>query len=420
MAKRYARDKTPSLPPVEKVEVSEKHIKLRVVLFILLLVIGVVAIGFGVSFLFAKESGWYEISPENSQQLTGKGYSFYYYLEDEGFLKKSERKAVTSAYSTALDKAYITFTNLEFGESVNINTLNKKPNTEIIVDSALYSALEKLKNAGIRNHFLAPLYPTYNNIYTTESDVFLKDYDPSENSEVRAFFDKVLTYANDPNKVDVVLLGDNKVKLSVSADYIAFAQSEGITSFVDFGWMTNAFIVDYVADSMVAKNFTKGSFSSTDGFIRNFCTTTDSFFTNIYDVRGDQIYLSANFRYSKNMAIISYKGFILSPADYGRYYQTDEGKVYTPFISPIDGLTKGPHPYLMVYSTSNKCVDLLTNTVNAYVGDSLDEVAIQNLPTFLISYVYCKDAKILTNDENAVFNEVYHDETFEYKVEVVK
>ncbi|MBR2984159.1 MAG: hypothetical protein IKC60_01475 [Clostridia bacterium] len=207
MAKRYARDKTPSLPPVEKVEVSEKHIKLRVVLFILLLVIGVVAIGFGVSFLFAKESGWYEISPENSQQLTGKGYSFYYYLEDEGFLKKSERKAVTSAYSTALDKAYITFTNLEFGESVNINTLNKKPNTEIIVDSALYSALEKLKNAGIRNHFLAPLYPTYNNIYTTESDVFLKDYDPSENSEVRAFFDKVLTYANDPNKVDVVCLG---------------------------------------------------------------------------------------------------------------------------------------------------------------------------------------------------------------------
>lgn len=418
MAKRYANNKTPSLPPVEKVELNEKNIKLRVVLFIVLLVIGIVAIGFGVSFLFAKESGWYAINPEYASKTTGSGFAFYYYLEDEGFFKKTERSAVTSQYSTSMDRAYMLFNNLEFAETNNLATLNKNPNKEFIVDPALYSVLEKLKTAGVRNHFLAPLYSVYYNIYNTENDVFLTEYDPLLNSEMHAFFDSVLGYINDTSKIDLVLLGENKVRLFVSEDYIDFARKENITSFVDFGWMTNAFVVDYVADKMVEKGFNKGSFSSSDGFIRNFCSTNDSFYANIYDVVENDIYHSATFKYNKNMSIISYKGFILSPADKGRYYLTDNGKLYTPYVSTVDGLTKATAPYLLVYSDSNKCVDLLVKTISSYVGESLDTEELALLSSSSVYYVYCKDSKVLTNDESAVFVDVFKDDLIEYTVEV--
>ena len=151
---------------------------------------------------------------------------------------------------------------------------------------------------------------------------------------------------------------------------------------------------------------------------REFKITNDSFYANIYDVVENDIYHSATFKYNKNMSIISYKGFILSPADKGRYYLTDNGKLYTPYVSTVDGLTKATAPYLLVYSDSNKCVDLLVKTISSYVGESLDTEELALLSSSSVYYVYCKDRKVLTNDESAVFVDVFKDDVIEYTVEV--
>jgi hypothetical protein len=59
--KRYARDKTPYIKPVERIELSEKNIKLRVILMIVFLLLGAGAIAFGVRSCIAAEKGWQKI-----------------------------------------------------------------------------------------------------------------------------------------------------------------------------------------------------------------------------------------------------------------------------------------------------------------------------------------------------------------------
>ena len=106
---------------------------------------------------------------------------------------------------------------------------------------------------------------------------------PRENKETAAYFEEFLTYANDPDAVDLELLGDNRVRLHVSEEYLAFAAENGIDSFIDFYWMKNAFIVDYLAESLADAGFTNGSISSYDGFVRNLDERDVSYSFNIYD-----------------------------------------------------------------------------------------------------------------------------------------
>lgn len=74
--------------------------------------------------------------------------------------------------------------------------------------------------------------------------------------------------------MNVELLGGNQVKLSVSDDYLAFAEKNFISDFIDFSWMKNAFITDYVADVMIDNGYTLGSLTSYDGFTRNLDQTS--------------------------------------------------------------------------------------------------------------------------------------------------
>ena len=62
--------------------------------------------------------------------------------------------------------------------------------------------------------------------------------------------------------------------MSVSDDYLAFAEKNFISDFIDFSWMKNAFITDYVADVMIDNGYTLGSLTSYDGFTRNLDQTS--------------------------------------------------------------------------------------------------------------------------------------------------
>ena len=66
---REARDKRPNLRPVEKIELSEKNLLVRLILVLVLITVAGVAIYFGVNGLLAGNAGWTEIdAPKDIQQ----------------------------------------------------------------------------------------------------------------------------------------------------------------------------------------------------------------------------------------------------------------------------------------------------------------------------------------------------------------
>ncbi len=63
---RYARGKEPYAPKMEHVEVPESHVRLRVILFVLAILLAVVAFGFGLNSLLTPETGWKAVEASGS------------------------------------------------------------------------------------------------------------------------------------------------------------------------------------------------------------------------------------------------------------------------------------------------------------------------------------------------------------------
>ncbi len=171
--------------PVEKVELSEKHVKLRFALVILLLLVGVTGIAFGVSSLFGAEAGWQRIETSASGLNCGDEFVFFYHLGAGEASPAVEKRGVTSVYSQAASEAYQLFTNdVEFEDVHNVFYINRHPNETIGVDEALYQAFSLLESYEDRRLYLAPVYSRYNNLFDCASDSLAADFDPYLNPEV--------------------------------------------------------------------------------------------------------------------------------------------------------------------------------------------------------------------------------------------
>lgn len=60
------------------------------------------------------------------------------------------------------------------------------------------------------------------------------DFDPYQNEEIAAYFAEISAFAQDEHAVQIELLGENRIKLFVSEEYLAYASEEGISDFIDF------------------------------------------------------------------------------------------------------------------------------------------------------------------------------------------
>ena len=238
---------------------------------IVLLVIASGAFMYALNGLMSNDSGWTNIEASSSAEIhCGDDYIFRYYVGAAGVNATAEKKALTLLYTDSIVKVYKIFSSDESFEGItNVYDLNRHPNETMVVDDALYHAFELIAETGNRAIYLAPVYTEYDNLFFCNDDSETVNYDAYQNGEVAAYFSEVAAYSNDPSDVNVELLGGNQVKLSVSDDYLAFAEKNFISDFIDFSWMKNAFITDYVADVMIENGYTLGSLTSYDGFTRN-------------------------------------------------------------------------------------------------------------------------------------------------------
>ena len=233
------RNHTPNVRPVQKVELSEKNTRQRLIAVIVLLVIASGAFMYALNGLMSNDSGWTNIEASSSAEIhCGDDFIFQYYVGAAGVNATAEKKALTLLYTDSIVKAYKMFSMDESFEGItNVYDLNRHPNETMVVDDALYHAFELIAETGNRAIYLAPVYTEYDNLFFCNDDSETVNYDAYQNGEVAAYFSEVAAYSNDPSDVNVELLGGNQVKLSVSDDYLAFAEKNFISDFIDFSWM---------------------------------------------------------------------------------------------------------------------------------------------------------------------------------------
>lgn len=410
---RTARDNRdmPHPKPVEKIQLSDQKTKLRLALVILLVLVAAGAFVYGVMSGLGKDSGWTTIEVNSSAGLNcGNEFVFQYYLGASGLSATAESKQISALYTDAMVKAYQLFTNDgESGNLHNVYYINRHPNEEIEVDALLYRAFETCEAYGNRNLYLAPVYEQYDSLFYCNEDWETESFDPLQNEELAVSFAELSAFARDAGQVEVQLLGDNRIRLYVSEDFLKYAEETYISSFIDFYWMKNAFIADFIADVMLENGYTRGSISSYDGFIRNLDDSGTGYSFNLYDRVGQNVYPAAVMQYTGSVSIVYLRDYRMNSLDFQHYYEFADGRIRTAYLDVADGLSKAAVPNLVSYSESEGCANLLMQMIPAYITDSFNR---ENLPAYS---VFCEDGVVYHNDPDLKLTDLYEDDRISYK-----
>lgn len=430
---REARDRREHLPrPVQKIELDARHTKVRLALALLFLVAGVGLILHSLFSRPAARAGWTEIEASAGEANCSADFTFLYPLGTTDS-PAAEQKALVALYTEACEDAYRIFTNDADGEGAadsagtenvqsstaggvhNVRFLNDHPNEEVEVDAALYAAFEQIAASEDRSIYLAPVYEIYDGVFHCDDPSQTAEFDPRQNDALRAWFAEVCVYAADPSQVNLELLGGNRVRLNVSEEYLAFARKEEIGSFIDFYWMKNAFIADYLAGRLAEGGYSVGTLSSFDGFLRNLDASEDTDYSlGIYDLADTTIRQAAVLHYRGARSFVCLRSYPLNDAA-GQYYCVlPDGKICTPFLDVRDGLCKSAVNDLTAYSESAGCAEILLKLIPTYIAKEFKPEFLTDLAEAGIQSIWCEDAAICHTEEAARLGELYDGENVRY------
>ncbi|MCD7750220.1 MAG: hypothetical protein LUI10_00505 [Lachnospiraceae bacterium] len=383
--------------PVQTVEVSEKFIGLRITLLVLLIVAAIASFGYGINAWISVEPGWQTISVTSTSQNCGEYFTLLYNLGAGETGATSERRALIQLYNELCVTAYEVFnSDEEMEDCYNVCYINQHPNEIIEVDDALYEAFSLLNESGTRYLYLADAYSVYFSLFYAETDEEAAEYDPALNAEMGDFYLTLADYICDENHISVELLGNNQICLRVSDEYLAFAEENGLEKLIDFGWMKNAFIIDYLADSLIENGYTRGNISSVEGFARGLETETETeFYFTMYHRDGLEIAEAADIIYAGNMSCVYLHDYPLTDDDLqNRYYVYLDGEIRSLMIDPQDGLSKAAVAEIVACSAETGCADLALKAAGAFIADTFDADVLEALMAEGIVSCYYADGEV--------------------------
>ena len=406
---RTARDNRdrPHPQPVERIELSEDHLRFRVIAVVVFLVLGLGTLGYSLLRLLGSNQGWETIEVNNgSLGDVSKEFVLQYRLGAADLSPTAEKKALTLVYSDAVRRAWLLFYTAEKSDEViGLTALNERPNEELTIDQALYDALERVTKDGNRAIYLGPLYGHYDSLFASQSDQEATEVDPLRNPAVKEEIERLVSFASDPAMIELRCLGDCRVLLSVSAEYQAYLKESWEETYLDFGWMRNAFIADYIADRLTEQGLTHGVLSSQDGFVRNLYDGKEEASYTLLRRSGNEIQGAGTMKYSGARSLLFFHDYPLSEAQEAySYYCYEDGTVRAPYVDPADGMLKAAAHEMLLYTDAEHgslgCSELLMEAMQCYVGEKVMTTQLASLESRGIMYLLFDGEKILTNDVN--------------------
>lgn len=375
--------------------------KVRLAAVLVLAAVGVTFLVYSISQLLLPQPGWQTVQAAGLS--SGSDFTFLY-----NSASSREAKDVKTVYTRACQDSYQMFDSIQESEGMaNLASLNLHPNETLEVAPALYEALEAFAERGRRELYLGPVYERYEGLFTCGDDSQLAYYDPRLSDEVRAEYNEVLSFANDPQAIGLELLGEGRVRLKVSPEYLAWAGERGVTRFLDFSWMKNAFVADYLAQELTAAGYTKGTLSSRDGFFRTLDGSGADYTYTIHHRRSDGICPAANLHYQGPMAIVRMRDFPLTEGDLLSYRSLPGGEVRTRYLDPADALCKSAVDNLICYDREMGCVQLLMEMIPVYItGEPFGREEAAALAARGVDAVFCEDSVVCYTDPQAVLTDL--------------
>ena len=422
---RTARDNRdrPHPRPVERIELNQENVGRRLAMTIVLLVFGAAMLTYAfVQLLSPDNEEWITIEANSGAGATcATEFELLYYPGRGGTSSAAERKEVTSLYTRLCREAFKLFQEREAFEGVNnIYAINRRPNQELEIDERLYEAFSAVERSGSRAIYLGPVYIRYDDLFLCQGDYQLVDFDPRLSEEVAREYREVLAFANDPEAIRIELLGENRIRLYVSQDYLDYAQREEIEDFIDFSWMRNAFIADFLAEGLIGGGYTSGVLSSYDGFIRNLDADGTGYSLQIYDCSEGMVYPVTAAAYQGPMSIVSLRDYPADERDVYRFYQLENGEIRTLYLDPADALCKSAIHHLTGYARDKSCGEILLALMPVYIADAFQPEKLERLAEEGVQSIFCQEWVMYYTDPAIAIGQLYDGNGVRYTASQLK
>ena len=387
--------------PVQKIQLSEKNVGRRIVLVVLFLAIGSGFLVYGFMNFLRGDSGWREISVKAGAELNcSEDFILKYNVGAGGVSAGGEAKALSLIYTDAAVKGYRLFNIDEsFDDVTNLYDINQHPNEVMTVDPVLYDALKKVSDANCREIYLGPLYASLENLCMSNDDAVAAQFDPEKDDDAAEEAAAVAAFAQNPDDISLEFPGENQVCLHVSDAYQAYAAEMGYTAYLDFFWMKNAFLIDYLADTIRGGGYQLGIISSKDGFVRCLDETGEKEYQYpLYHLSGNEIQSHGTMTYEGPKSIVFFHAYQAGSPDTYRYYQYQDKTMRTPYLSAADGKDHTAASELIAYSGEYGCADTLLAAFSDYQAESLSRESLETLTSQGIYSVWFENDEIQTTD----------------------
>lgn len=401
--------------PPERLELPEKNTRLRLILTVVFIVIAVGAFAFAMYQMNKPETGWQRIGVTSAAQTqAGAQFVFNYNVGAGTMNARSELNQLSARYTSAIDTGYRALSNTAFSDCNNVYYLNHHVNEEVTVEPVLYDALRAIQEAGSRYPYLASVYAQYNGVFSCQNDYETVEFDPYQNAQLREEFARVAAFVADAQAVNVQLLGENRVKLHVSEEYLAFANEHAITEFVDLNLLSNAFLIDYVSDDLIGAGFTAGTISSFDGYSRTLDNSGTEYSFNLTNRVENKVYSAGIMRYTGAMSLVFLRNYPMNSLDEMHYYELADGQIRTPYVDAADGLSKTARNELVCFSQTQSCAQIALRVLPLYSTDSLDVRVLSELSPKGIDSVYCEDFTVHATSKNVTISDLFNEKGVTY------
>ena len=390
------RGRTPYVRPVDRIELSEKNVKLRWIAIVVLLAVAVTALCVGMTDALNTEPGWQKVEISSGASSCSGDFVLMYEFGTDDRNATAEYKSLVSLYTQLTEQGYHLF-NAQEGDLL---ALNENPNTPVTVDQTLYDALELLAASGSRYPFLASVVREYEGVFLTDNDLDAAQFDPNRDPERMGWALDTAAFASDPAHICLELMGEGKVQLMVSQEYLAYGAENEISCYFDFGWMKNAFLADFLARSLAEQGFTRGYLASYDGFTRNLDDREAAYSYNLFDRLENDIYIPARLDYSGAMSIVTLRNYPLSDSDRWHYYAYADGGITSVYLNE-QGSAVSSTDNLTVYGGDYSCAELLVKAAPVFLAEELDFTAIGALEAAGIHSVFAEGTTITVTQPQA-------------------
>lgn len=396
------KDARAGMQPVHSIEISGKHKRLRIILAIVALIVAIAMFAVALNNLLGKQAGWQTIKVSTPINNCSSEFVLQYDLGRAGASATVEHRQILDLYTQATQNAYRIFHKSLLEEGLgNLALINKNPNHTVTVDPALYACLERISQSGDRSIYLAEVVAAYDGVFTAENESEALQYDPTRDEEMKAYVQELVQYASDAQHVNIALLGSNSVRLDVSEAYRSVFEKYELEWYVDLGWMKNAFIADYLAQTLMDAGFTNGYLASFDGFTRNLDAADHSYTVNIFHRDGLDVYKPAEMDYHGCISMVYLRDFPQVEEDHWRCFVFSDGHSVSTYVDPMDGMSKSSVDSILSYSQTASCADIALSLSRIYIADTLDRDALRNLADKGIGSIWCEDFKLYYSDMSA-------------------